>query len=89
MGTKFSRPYLECKAYASSGADVPDEQAGNHLRFEAASPSFWCPRGYAIVYWDERGTSQSPGVLENFAGQHFDGSCFTCLIFVYTILPDC
>ncbi|KAH8807392.1 Alpha/Beta hydrolase protein [Xylogone sp. PMI_703] len=64
--------YRKCNEYAHSGNQVPEEHACNHLRFEAPSPAWWCPRGYALVYWDHRGSSQSPGYLKTWCSSHFD-----------------
>ncbi|KAH8691460.1 Alpha/Beta hydrolase protein [Talaromyces proteolyticus] len=53
-------------------AAVPEEQRSKHTRFEAPVPSWWCTKGYVLVYHDHRGSSQSPGFLAPFSSQHYD-----------------
>jgi len=38
-----------------------EEEANPHLGWEAGNPMFWCPRGYALVRVDSRGSGKSPG----------------------------
>ena len=33
--------------------------------FEAPDPAYWCPRGYAVIYPDPRGTWLSPGEMSH------------------------
>jgi putative CocE/NonD family hydrolase len=44
-------------------APPPDleEPPGPHMVFEAPNAAWWCPRGYAIVIVDTRGSGKSPG----------------------------
>jgi putative CocE/NonD family hydrolase len=38
------------------------EEKGNpHMNWETVNPEWWCPRGYACVRVDSRGTGKSPG----------------------------
>lgn len=66
-----NRPYFEAAPYKEMAKDVPTEHRDPYTRFEAPCPSWWCSKGYAIVYWDHRGSSQSPGYLESFHDHHF------------------
>ncbi|HKU71081.1 MAG TPA: CocE/NonD family hydrolase [Burkholderiales bacterium] len=38
-----------------------EEKANPHMNWETANPEWWCPRGYACVRIDSRGTGKSPG----------------------------
>ncbi|MGZ8197974.1 MAG: CocE/NonD family hydrolase, partial [Burkholderiales bacterium] len=38
-----------------------EEKANPHLAWETANPEWWCPRGYACVRVDARGSGKSPG----------------------------
>jgi predicted acyl esterase len=41
------------------------EEAPNpHMNWETANPQWWCPRGYALVRVDARGSGKSPGQSE-------------------------
>ena len=41
------------------------EEAPNpHMNWETANPLWWCPRGYALVRVDARGSGKSPGQSE-------------------------
>lgn len=42
-------------------AGVPRDQTSDLEKFEALDPAEWCPRGYAIVNIDPRGTFDSEG----------------------------
>ena len=41
-----------------------DEEPNPHMAWETANPIWWCPRGYALVRVDTRGTGKSPGTSE-------------------------
>jgi predicted acyl esterase len=41
-----------------------EEDANPYLAWETANPMWWCPRGYALVRADTRGTGKSPGKSE-------------------------
>lgn len=41
-----------------------EEQANPYMNWETANPLWWCPRGYACVRIDSRGTGKSPGRAE-------------------------
>ena len=41
-----------------------EEEANPHMAWETANPLWWCPRGYALVRVDTRGTGKSPGTSE-------------------------
>ena len=38
-----------------------EEEANPYLAWETGNPMYWCPRGYAIVRVDARGSGKSPG----------------------------
>ena len=38
-----------------------EEKANPHMNWETVNPEWWCPRGYACVRIDSRGTGKSPG----------------------------
>ncbi|MFN7086265.1 MAG: CocE/NonD family hydrolase [Burkholderiales bacterium] len=41
-----------------------EEPANPYMNWETANPLWWCPRGYACVRVDSRGTGKSPGRAE-------------------------
>jgi len=41
--------------------DDLEEKANPHMNWETVNPQWWCPRGYACVRVDSRGTGKSPG----------------------------
>jgi len=41
-----------------------EEKANPYMNWETANPEWWCPRGYACVRVDSRGTGKSPGRAE-------------------------
>lgn len=41
-----------------------EEAANEYMNWETANPLWWCPRGYALVRVDTRGTGKSPGKSE-------------------------
>ena len=38
-----------------------EEEANPYMNWEAVNPQWWCPRGYACVRLDSRGSGKSPG----------------------------
>jgi hypothetical protein len=46
-------------------AGVQDGWMSEYTAFEAPDPMYWCPRGYAIVYPDPRGSWYSEGELRH------------------------
>jgi uncharacterized protein len=38
-----------------------EEEANEYMNWETANPLWWCPRGYALLRVDTRGTGKSPG----------------------------
>ena len=38
-----------------------EEKANPYMNWETVNPEWWCPRGYACVRVDSRGTGKSPG----------------------------
>jgi len=41
-----------------------EEEANPHMNWETVNPLWWCPRGYACVRVDSRGSGRSPGKSE-------------------------
>ena len=41
-----------------------EEEGSEYMNWETANPLWWCPRGYALVRVDTRGTGKSPGKSE-------------------------
>jgi predicted acyl esterase len=44
--------------------DDLEEEPNPYMNWESANPLWWCPRGYAIVRVDSRGSGKSPGRSE-------------------------
>ena len=44
--------------------DDLEEKANPYMNWETVNPLWWCPRGYALVRVDTRGTGKSPGKSE-------------------------
>ncbi|KAI0105867.1 X-Pro dipeptidyl-peptidase protein [Daldinia grandis] len=53
--------------HSASFSEVPEEHHSAHSSWETPDPGFWTRNGYAIVRADERGTGQSPGVLDTMS----------------------
>jgi predicted acyl esterase len=43
--------------------DDLEEKANPYMNWETVNPEWWCPRGYAALRIDERGSGKSPGQL--------------------------
>jgi uncharacterized protein len=43
--------------------DDLEERANPYMNWETVNPEWWCPRGYASLRIDERGSGKSPGQL--------------------------
>ncbi len=41
-----------------------EEEGNEYMNWETANPMWWCPRGYALLRVDTRGTGKSPGKCE-------------------------
>jgi len=52
-------PYQKDKLWIPP-ADL-EEKANPHMNWETVNPEWWCPRGYACVRIDMRGSGKSPG----------------------------
>ena len=52
-------PYQKDKLWIPP--DDLEEKANPHMAWETANPLWWCPRGYACVRVDARGSGKSPG----------------------------
>ncbi len=55
-------PYLKDKLWVPP----PDleEKPNPHMNWETVNPEWWCPRGYAMLRVDTRGSGKSPGKSE-------------------------
>lgn len=64
-------PYGKDIPYSSfhpgSFAEVNAEQRSEFSAWETPDPVYWCGQGYAVVRADERGTGQSPGLLDTMS----------------------
>jgi predicted acyl esterase len=55
-------PYQKDKLWRPP-ADL-EEKANPYLNWETANPLWWCPRGYALIRVDSRGSGKSPGLSD-------------------------
>jgi putative CocE/NonD family hydrolase len=53
--------------HASSFAEVNPEHRSKYSAWETPDPVYWCRHGYAVVRADERGSGQSPGLLDTMS----------------------
>ncbi|EMC95494.1 hypothetical protein BAUCODRAFT_543523 [Baudoinia panamericana UAMH 10762] len=53
--------------HPASFAEVDPGQKSEHSCWETPDPLYWTSHGYAVVRADERGTGQSPGVLDTMS----------------------
>jgi predicted acyl esterase len=53
-------------------ADVQPGWISKYTAFEAPDPSYWCPRGYGVVFPDPRGTWYSEGDFHHGGAQEGD-----------------
>ncbi|KAK3677161.1 hypothetical protein LTR78_002699 [Recurvomyces mirabilis] len=58
-------PYADF--HAKSYAEVNPQHKSEHSVWETPDPAFWTKHGYAVVRADERGTGQSPGLLDTMS----------------------
>lgn len=61
--------------HPSSFAEVNAEQRSEFSAWETPDPVYWCKQGYAVVRADERGTGQSPGLLDTMSRDTSDAFC--------------
>ena len=52
-------PYQKDKVWIPP--DDCEEEGNPHMFWVSATPLWWCPRGYALLRVDTRGTGKSPG----------------------------
>ncbi len=52
-------PYMKDKLWVPP--DDLEEAPNEHMNWETVNPLWWCPRGYACVRIDSRGSGKSPG----------------------------
>ncbi len=58
-----------------------EEDPNEYMNWEVANPLWWCPRGYALVRVDSRGSGKSPGKIElNSMQEAIDG--YDCIEWV-------
>ncbi len=55
-------PYQKDKVWVPP--DDVEEKANPYMNWETANPLWWCPRGYALLRVDSRGSGKSPGQSE-------------------------
>ncbi len=55
-------PYQKDKLWRPP-ADL-EEAPNPYMNWETANPMWWCPRGYALIRVDSRGSGKSPGMSE-------------------------
>jgi hypothetical protein len=64
-GTEKIPAIMNISVYQKDKLWVPpadlEEKANPHMNWETVNPEWWCPRGYACVRIDSRGTGKSPG----------------------------
>lgn len=53
--------------HPKSFSELNPEQKSVHSAWETPDPAFWTKHGYAVVRADERGTGQSPGLLDTMS----------------------
>ncbi|CAK4034592.1 probable hydrolase, family [Lecanosticta acicola] len=58
-------PYADF--FPKSFAELNPEQKSEHSAWETPDPGYWTRQGYAVVRADERGTGQSPGLLDTMS----------------------
>lgn len=56
-----------CSFHPQSFSELNPEQKSVHSAWETPDPAFWTKNGYAVVRADERGTGQSPGLLDTMS----------------------
>jgi uncharacterized protein len=56
---------------------LPNGTISRHTAFEVVDPAFWCPKGYAVVYPDPRGSWNSEGVYQQY-GQELEDAYDLC-----------
>jgi uncharacterized protein len=78
-------PYMKDKLWVPP----PDleEEANPYMNWETANPLWWCPRGYALLRVDTRGSGKSPGKCEPSSHQEAV-DCYDCIEWVAK-LPWC
>ncbi|KIJ29847.1 hypothetical protein M422DRAFT_235107 [Sphaerobolus stellatus SS14] len=55
--------------HPASFAELPKEQKSQFSAWETPEPTYWPRQGYVVIRVDERGTGQSPGLLNTFSAQ--------------------
>ncbi len=67
-GTERFPAIMNISVYQKDKLWVPpadlEEKANPHMNWETVNPEWWCPRGYACVRVDSRGSGRSPGKSE-------------------------
>ncbi|CUM55110.1 uncharacterized protein AC631_03446 [Debaryomyces fabryi] len=53
--------------HPNSYKEVDNEQYSDHAAWEVPSPTYWTKQGYVIIRVDERGSGQSPGILDTMS----------------------
>jgi predicted acyl esterase len=63
----YGKHNLSGRGFPQSG--VEDGWMSPYTAFEAPDPAYWCPRGYAVVFPDPRGTWLSEGEMHHGGAQ--------------------
>ncbi|KAL8359165.1 hypothetical protein RB601_008026 [Gaeumannomyces tritici] len=61
--------------HPKSFSEVNPKHKSAHSAWETPDPGFWTAHGYAVVRADERGTGQSPGLLDTMSRGTTDAFC--------------
>lgn len=72
-------PYQKDKLWVPP-ADL-EEAPNPYMNWETANPQWWCPRGYALLRVDTRGSGKSPGKSEPSSYQEAL-DCYDCIEWV-------
>jgi uncharacterized protein len=69
-------PYQKDKVWSPS--PEVEEKGNPYMNWETGNPLWWCPRGYALLRVDARGSGKSPGQSEPFS-QHEAVDAYDCI----------
>ncbi len=72
-------PYMKDKLWVPP--DDLEEAANPYMNWETLNPLWWCPRGYALLRVDTRGSGKSPGKSDPSSYQE-SLDCYDCIEWV-------
>ncbi|KAF7590096.1 hypothetical protein BBP40_003252 [Aspergillus hancockii] len=61
--------------HPTSFAELNPDQRSHYSAWETPDPVYWTSQGYAVVRVDERGSGQSPGMLDTMSSGTCDAFC--------------